>query len=68
MIEAKNLTDLGSTASDRPIAFAPAGSLRLGAAPQATSLRSGGMKPSLLQSNDTGRKMAPLPKGAGKNL
>ena len=55
----------GSTASGRQIGCVPAGSLRLGAAPQATSLPDGGIYGSLLQGNDTGRKKAPLLKGAG---
>ena len=58
----------GGTAPGSPTGYAPAGSPRLGASPQDTSLPEGGIYGTLLQGNDTGRKKAPLPKGAGKNL
>ena len=56
----------GSTASGRQIGSVPAGSLRLGAAPQSTSLRSGGIKGSLLQGNDTGCKRLPCQRELAK--
>ena len=44
---------LRGTISGNQIGFAPAGSLRLGAVPQATSLPEGGIYANLFHNNDT---------------